>query len=261
MPMQVASLASGSSGNAYYIQCPEGAVLIDAGLSGKRIEENIFAAGGDPARVRGVIVTHDHHDHVAGAGVLQRRFGWKLWMTRGTRETAAASLGRVTVDEIRPGSGLKAAGFAFDFFATPHDGAEPVIVAAERRGKRCGFFTDLGHVFGELPARLGGLDFAFLESNYDPALLRKNPSYPARLKERISGAHGHLSNRECADLVLGLADDRLRRIVLAHLSRENNLPELARQCFTNALAPRMRDTGLKVGVAPRHTAMLLAAVG
>ncbi len=260
MPMQVASLASGSSGNSYYIQCSEGAVLIDAGLSGKRIERNILAAGGDPARVKGVIVTHDHHDHAAGAGILQRRFGWKLWMTGGTRDAAAASLGKVVVDEIRPGVGLNAAGFAFDFFATPHDGAEPVIVAAMRNGRRCGFFTDLGHCFGGLRDRLAELDFVFLESNYDPDLLRNNPRYPAPLKKRIAGEHGHISNQECAELVLGLAGERLRRVVLAHLSQENNLPELARACFTNALAPRLAGSGLKVGVAPRHDAMRLAAV-
>ncbi len=260
MSMQVASLASGSSGNAYYLQCPEGAVLIDAGLSGKRIERNILAAGGDPARVRGLIVTHDHHDHIAGAGVLQRRFGWKLWMTRGSRDAAAHSLGKVEIEEIRPGKGLKAAGFTFDFFATPHDGAEPVIVAAERGGRRCGFFTDLGHPFGGLGEQLADLDFAFLESNYDPDILRSNPRYPAPLKKRITGDHGHLSNQECAELVRGLPGGRLRRIVLAHLSQENNLPELARRCFTNALAERMRETGMKVGVAPRHDAMRLAAV-
>lgn len=259
MPMRVASLASGSSGNSYYVQCSEGAIVIDAGLSGKQMERNILAAGGDPALVRGVIVTHDHIDHVSGAGVLQRKFGWKLWMTNGTRDGAADRLGNVQVEQIRPGGGLKAAGFAFEFFGTPHDGAEPVVVAVERLGRRCGVFTDLGHVFEGLRERLGSLDFAFVESNYDPLLLKQS-GYPAHVKKRIAGERGHISNRECAELVSGLAGGRLRRVVLSHLSQENNSPDLARGCFESALAERMRETGMKVGVAPRRDAMLLCAV-
>ena len=260
MPMQVASLASGSSGNSYYIQCAEGAVLIDAGLSGKKIEQNIFAAGGNPALVKGVIVTHDHHDHVSGAGVLQRKYGWKLWMTRGTMQAAADRIGKVAVEEIRPGAGLKAAGFTFDFIGTPHDGSEPIMVAVERNGKRCGIFTDLGHVFDGLRDQIAGLDFVFVESNYDPDMLMKNRRYPMPLKKRISGLHGHISNQECADLVFSLTTERLRRVVLSHLSKENNYPELARECFEKTMAERMRESGMKVGVAPRHNAMLLCTV-
>ena len=260
MPMMVASLASGSSGNSYYVQCSEGAVLIDAGLSGRKLLENIVAAGGDPARVQGVIVTHDHHDHVAGAGVLQRKHGWRLWMTEGTHQTAAAKLGQVRVETIRPGSGLRAAGFTFDFIPTPHDACEPVMVQVEREGKRCGIFTDLGHAFGELRERLEELDFVFMESNYDPDLLARNRRYPYPLKKRISGDHGHISNQECAELVGGLRSSRLRRVVLSHLSQENNLPDLAKTCFTAMLADRIREIDMKVGVAPRHTAMLLCGV-
>lgn len=258
--MMVASLASGSSGNSYYLQCSEGAVLIDAGLSGKRLIENIRAAGGDPAMVRGVIVTHDHNDHVSGAGVLQRKHGWRLWMTAGTRDAAAGRLGRVQVETVRPEDGLKAAGFSFQFISTPHDGEEPVMVAAERNGLRCGIFTDLGHLFPGLSLALDDLDFVFMESNYDPDLLASNRRYPYPLKERIRGSHGHISNREAAELVGGLAHDRLRKVVLSHLSEENNRPELAKQCFTSFLEERIRSIGMKVGVAPRHTAMRLSAV-
>ncbi len=259
--MMVASLASGSSGNSYYVQCPEGAILIDAGLSGRRIVENIVAAGGDPALVRGVIVTHDHHDHVAGAGVLQRKYGWKLWMTSGTLDAAEARIGRVQAGTIAPGAGLKAAGLTFSFIATPHDGREPVMVAVERGGKRCGIFTDLGHVFPGLAEQLEELDFVFMESNYDPGLLSGNRRYPPPLKARIRGEGGHLSNSEAAELILGLRGSRLRRVALSHLSEENNRPDIALGCFTNALAERMRAQGLKAAVAPRHAAMRLCAVG
>ncbi len=260
MPMMVASLASGSSGNSYYVQSPEGAVLIDAGLSGRKVTENIIAAGGDPALVKGIIVTHDHHDHVAGAGVLQRKHGWRLWMTPGTLAAAGGKLGRVAVERIRPGAGLKAAGLEFRFVATPHDGEEPVMVAVERGGRRCGVFTDLGHVFPGLAEELEALDFVFMESNYDPDLLAANRRYPQPLKARIRGGGGHLSNREAAELISGLRGERLRRVVLAHLSEENNRPDMAKACFTGILNGRIQALDMRVGVAPRHTPMRLCAV-
>jgi phosphoribosyl 1,2-cyclic phosphodiesterase len=259
--MMVASLASGSSGNSYYVQCGEGAILIDAGLSGRRIVENIVAAGGDPARVRGIIVTHDHHDHVAGAGVLQRKYGWKLWMTAGTLDAASKGIGRVQAGAIAPGAGLKAAGMTFSFIGTPHDGREPVMVAVERGKRRCGIFTDLGHVFPGLAEQLEELDFVFMESNYDPDILAANRLYPAPLKARIRGSRGHLSNIEAAELLSGLKGSRLRKVALSHLSQENNRPDLALGCFTGAMAARIRETGLKIGVAPRHAPMRLCAVG
>ncbi|MDR1613376.1 MAG: MBL fold metallo-hydrolase [Planctomycetota bacterium] len=259
MSMRVASLASGSSGNSYYLECSEGAIVVDAGLSGKSLLRHLELAGGDPAKVAGVIVTHDHADHASGAGILFRKFGWRLWMTKGTRD-AAGSMGKVRVETIAPGSGLRAGGFAIDFIATPHDGAEPVIVAAERNGVRCGVFTDLGHPFGGLADHLARLDFAFLESNYDPGLLAANRRYPAGLKRRISGPAGHLSNIEAARLVAGVPGTRLRRVVLSHLSEENNRPELARNCFRKMVGERARELDMKIGVAERHCPMRLCPV-
>jgi phosphoribosyl 1,2-cyclic phosphodiesterase len=254
--MRVASLASGSSGNSYYLECDEGAILVDAGLSGKAILHNLRLAGGDPGKIVGVVVTHDHSDHASGAGVLSRRYGWRLWMTEGTRESCR-SLGGADVKFVKAGSGLKAAGFAIEFIGTPHDGADPVIVAVERAGARCGVFTDLGHAFAGLADHLSRLDFAFLESNYDPGLLAKNRRYPAGLKRRISGPSGHLSNGESAKLLASVPGTRLRRVVLSHLSEENNRPDLARGCFRGELGERMRELDLKIGVAERYCPMRL----
>lgn len=259
MAMRVASLASGSDGNCYYLECSAGAVLIDAGLSGAAAVEHMRLAGGDPARVKGIIVTHDHADHVAGAGVLHRRHGWKLWMTRVTRD-AARCLGRAAVETVAPGSGLKAAGFSFEFLSTPHDGAEPVSVVAERGGRRCGVLTDLGHCFSGLAALLDSLDFAFLESNHDPGLLASNPRYPAHLKRRIAGPGGHIANAEAGELVAKLPGERLRRVVLSHLSAENNRPALAYESFAAAAAERIRAAGMRVGVARRGAPMLLCGM-
>lgn len=260
MSFFIASLASGSSGNAYYLQSPEGAILVDAGLSGVRIIEAITQAGGDPALVKGVIVTHEHHDHVSGAGVLQRKHNWRLWMTAGTRDAAAKRLGKVEVEVIRDGSGLRAAGMDFEFHATPHDGCEPIVVTAEYGGRRCGVCTDLGHPRTDLATILNSLDFVVFESNYDPDLLKANPRYSASLKARIQGKHGHLSNPEAGELVRCLTGDRLRRVLLAHLSEENNRPDLAKRCFTETTAERIEAIGMKVGVARRHAPTLLCRV-
>ena len=259
MTMRVASLASGSSGNSYYIECAEGAVIVDAGLSGKELVNNLALAGGDPGRVRGVIVTHDHHDHVSGAGVLQRRHGWKLWMTKGTR-AASRTLGRVEVETIRAGSGLNAAGMRFEFLPSPHDGAEPIMVTVERTGSRCGVFTDLGHPSAALAEALDGLDFVFLESNYDPDLLAANPRYPAPLKARIKGRGGHISNAEAVELVVGLRGSRLKQVVLSHLSEENNNPSLAYSGFVDGMGCRIAELKMRVGVAFRRKPMLLCAI-
>jgi phosphoribosyl 1,2-cyclic phosphodiesterase len=258
--MMVASLASGSSGNSYYLQSPEGAVLVDAGLSGKRLVENLLLAGGNPSLVKGIVVTHEHHDHVAGAGVLHRKYGWKLWMTQGTRDAASRRLGNAEVETIRPGSGLLVAGMRIECVATPHDGADPVMITAERGGRRCGILTDLGHAFDGLADCLADLDFVFFESNYEPGILAANRNYAPPLKARIRGKHGHLSNAEAGEIIRNLKNDRLRRVVLSHLSQENNRPELARERFVHLTEMRIRETGMKVGVAPRHDPMRLCAV-
>ena len=258
MTMRVASLSSGSSGNSYYIEGPDGAVVIDAGLSGKALVERLIMAGGDPAKVRGVIVTHDHRDHSASAGILQRRHGWKLWMTRGTRDTSP-NLGKVEVEIVAAGSGLMAAGMTFHFLATTHDGAEPIVVTAEHGGLRCGVFTDLGRPSQTLAAALDSLDFVFLESNYDPDLLAKC-DYPPSIKARIRGDGGHISNAEAAGLVAGLPGGRLRSVVLSHLSENSNRPDLAYADFIAGLGDRRREQGLRVGVAKRHLPMPLCAI-
>ncbi|MDR1535935.1 MAG: MBL fold metallo-hydrolase [Planctomycetota bacterium] len=260
MSMLVASLASGSSGNSYYLQSPEGAMLVDAGLSGRRLLENLRAVGGDPALVRGVIVTHEHRDHAGAAGILHRRHGWKLWMTPGTREGVGDRLGKAEVEAIGAGSGLIAGGFRFEFAATPHDSREPVAVTAERGARRCGIFTDLGHPFPGLAELVSRLDCVFLESNYDPGLLAANPNYRPPLKSWIRGEGGHLANAEAGRLVRDLPGARPRRVILSHLSLENNRPDLAYRCFTGLTAGRAENYGMLTLVAPRHDPLRLSEV-
>lgn len=260
MWMRVCSLASGSSGNAVYAECDDGAILIDAGLSGTGLLANLNAAGGNAAKVAGVVVTHDHIDHVRGAGILHRRQGWGLWMTAGTRDGSSAWLGKARVGIAGPGECLEVGGFTIEFLGTAHDGTEPVAVVLRRGDLRCGVLTDLGHVFSGLPETMAGLDFAFLESNYDPVMLKANRRYPENLKRRIQSPSGHISNREAAELIRDASGERLRGVVLSHLSENNNRPELASRSLHEAVGGRIESGKLRATVAPRHRPLAMVTL-
>ena len=245
-------LASGSSGNAVYAECAEGAVLVDAGVSMRRIVEGLSRIGASIERVRAAVVTHDHVDHCRGAGVLARRHGIPLFMTRGTFERRAKDLHRTPPPTLFAGGDVLAvAGIRIETIPTPHDGVEPVAVILERHGARAGVLTDLGHPFDGLAALLADLDAVLLESNYAPESLRRGP-YPPHLQARIRNAGGHLSNGEAAALVRDHAGERLGVLLLAHLSENNNTPECALATLRDIAGPRLAESGIRAFAARRH---------
>lgn len=254
MGLRVCSLVSGSSGNAYLAESPEGPVLIDAGVSVKGLRALCAERSVNPARLRAIIVTHDHSDHCRGAGAVHRAFRCPLAMSAGTWAAAALRAGKVAAPLlVRDGSVLNVAGMRLRFHATPHDGREPLCVVVERGGKRCGILTDLGHPFDGLGALLSGLDAVFLESNYSEPLLAANREYPPPLKNRIRGPGGHLENRETGALLRDHAGERTRLVVLSHLSRENNSPERARAEVEAVAASTLTAAGISLHVAPRYS--------
>ena len=254
MDFRVCTLASGSSGNAYYVEHDGAALLVDAGLTGKRLLENLRRVGGRPEKVVAVLVTHDHHDHVGCAGVWHRKHGWPLWMTAGTWQRAEHRLGAVAGPRgrLKAGSGLLAGGFRVECHATPHDAAEPVGFVVERGRSRCGILTDLGCCFPELGPLLGTLDGVFLESNYNAARLAANRNYSAALKRRIVSGRGHLENRQTGALLRDHAGERLRAVMLSHLSEQNNDPHLAWTEVSALAGETLRARGATLSVAPRH---------
>lgn len=262
MSFQVCSLISGSSGNAFLASTPEGLLLIDVGLSVRRLRELCALRGVDPARLRGLVVTHDHSDHGRGAGVVHRAFDCPMAMSAGTWSAVAARAGKCRDPLlVRDGMALDVAGLRVTFHATPHDAREPLCVVLERDGVRCGLFTDLGHAFDGLGELVGSLDAVFLESNYHEPMLAANPMYPEELKRRIRGRRGHLENRETGALLRDHADERLRLVVLSHLSEENNRPDVALAEVRAAAGPDLARRGLRFAVAPRHAPTPFFAIG
>jgi phosphoribosyl 1,2-cyclic phosphodiesterase len=224
----VIPLQSGSNGNCIYVEAGGVRLVFDAGIGGREARRRLAAFGRDIAGAHALIVSHNHGDHVGSAGVFHRMHGLPLHMTPGTRRVAGYRLGRVSeVRTFKPGATLSFNGIAVHTIPTPHDGVDGVGFIVEWGGRRLGILTDLGHIFDGLPELVESLDAVLIESNYDAEMLDAG-SYPWHLKERIRGPGGHISNHESAWLIRA-AGRRLQWVCLAHLSAENNKPELARQ--------------------------------
>ena len=241
MSLTAISLQSGSNGNCIYVEAGGVRLLFDAGISGLRAERALEIRGVDIRRLDALVISHDHIDHVRCAGVYQRKFGLPICVTNATLRAARERrrLGRLEdVREFAAGQTLRFDGVSVETIPTPHDGADGVAFVVEAAGERLGILTDLGHVFRGLPDVVASLDAVILESNYDPDMLEHGP-YPYRLKQRIRGPRGHLSNFEAAELLRGAASRRLRWACLAHLSEQNNHPDLALRTHQVVLKGRL----------------------
>jgi len=206
-------------------------VLIDAGLSGRDLEERLNASGINPKSIGALILTHDHRDHCHGAGVWARRYGVKLYAPAGVPAAIAASYGertlnRVKVEEFEPGGNFAVEGMEFASFKTSHDAHASVGFRIKNGLATIGFATDLGLVDQEVERALSGCDMLYLESNHDEEMLRKGP-YPYFLKRRIASDVGHLSNSDASKLLRKLVNPNLKGVILGHLSETNNDPAVA----------------------------------
>lgn len=229
--MRLCSIASGSSGNCIYVGSDATHLLVDAGISGKRIEEGLGSLNLSARDLDGILVTHEHIDHIGGLGVISRRYGIPIYATSGTIEEMkrCKSLGKVDEDLFCP---IKAdekfciKDLTVDPMRISHDAAQPVAYRIRYGEKKVGIATDLG-VFNDYTVEcLKGMDAVLLEANHDVNMLQVGP-YPYYLKQRILGDRGHLSNENCGRLLSRILHDKLQTILLGHLSHENNLPELA----------------------------------
>lgn len=245
--MQTFSLQSGSNGNAFYVEAAGVRLLFDCGIPARLVAERLAAHGRDAARIDALILSHEHTDHLSGAGALHRRFHMPIYASMGTARFGRELLGAVdALHTFGAGERIEFGPVTVWTFRTPHDAAEPVCFVVEHERTRLGILTDLGAPTARLAELFESLDAAYLESNYDPEMLRRGP-YPIDLQQRIRGGRGHISNDQSAVLAAAGARRRLQWVAAAHLSEVNNAPELA-------LAAHREQVGREfpVYVASRH---------
>jgi phosphoribosyl 1,2-cyclic phosphodiesterase len=235
--MRVIILGSGSSGNAVYVEAADTRVLVDVGLSAKETARRMSEAGIDPARLEAIVVTHEHADHVKGVRVMSKTADVPVFMSDATRAVCAFpgnGQGMVWGEMISSSEPFQIGSLDFHPFTIPHDGVDTFAFTVESGGVKVAIVTDLGYITQLVAERLRGADLVVIESNHDRDMLKVGP-YPWPLKQRIASNTGHLSNDETARWIREDFDGRAEHIVLAHLSRQCNHPELARLCALEAL--------------------------
>jgi len=250
-------LASGSKGNATYISNGHTAILLDAGLSGKALQQRMAAKGLDPAGLDAILVSHEHSDHIKGVGVLSRRFGLTVYISDGTWQASRNALGKLA--DMRPftcGHPFSIGDLAIHPFSISHDAADPAGFTISCNGTKVGVATDLGIVTGVVRDHLEACDALILEANHDPQMLIDGP-YPWPLKQRIRGRSGHLSNDDAATLLETLCHDRLAHVILAHLSEENNTPDKAKKIMEMVI----NHSDTKLHVASQATGSRVLRLG
>lgn len=229
--MDFCSITSGSSGNCIYVGSDRTGILIDAGISGKRVETGLNAINRTVREMDGILVTHEHSDHIKGLGVLARRYHLPIYATGGTIAAikSSTSLGVIEEElfhEIYPDENFLIQDLEIAPFSISHDAAQPVAYRVNHQEKSVGVVTDLGVYTDYTVEKLKGLDSILLEANHDINMLQVG-AYPYYLKQRILGRRGHLSNENAGRLLCEILHDKLKSIILGHLSKENNYEALA----------------------------------
>lgn len=250
--MRLCSIASGSSGNCIYVGTDATHILVDVGISGKRTEEGLNTLGLTCRDIDGIFITHEHIDHISGLGVLARKYGIPIFATKGTIAAIkqTKSVGAIDEDLFQPicaDEKLIVKDMTLNPMQISHDAAEPVAYRISHGNKKIAIITDLGTYNDYTVECLKGMDALLLEANHDVNMLQVGP-YPYYLKQRILGNRGHLSNELSGRLLSELLHDKMQAVVLGHLSKENNLPELAYE--TVRLEITMADNEYKAADFP-----------
>lgn len=254
--LELCSIASGSSGNCICVGTDESHVLIDAGISGKKIENGLKEFDMQASDMEGILVTHEHIDHIAGLGVMARRYHLPIYATAATIGAikCVKSVGKID-DEffhpITPGVEFTIGDMVLEPLHISHDAADPVAYKVKNGNRKMAVVTDLGTYDDELVASLQGLDGLLLEANHDINMLQTG-AYPYQLKRRIMGDSGHLSNESSGQLLCKLLHDKFGSVILGHLSKENNYEELAYEAVR--LEVTMGDNPYKADDFPMYVA-------
>lgn len=250
------SLYSGSSGNSLFVQNDNTNILIDAGESAKKIVNALSSINVSIEKIDAIVVTHEHIDHIKSIGTLSKKYNIPVYATEKT--WSAMPLQESKIDKkckrfFSSSIDFTIGDLKLHPFSIPHDAADPCGFNIFNETNKVSIATDLGHVTPEIVSNLINSDFILLESNYDPEILQYS-KYPYYLKQRISGQNGHLSNNDASNLIAKLINcDNLHSIMLGHLSKENNFPELAYQTVVNQLITNKYDiSNLNINVATRY---------
>ena len=245
MALHITSLNSGSNGNCYYVGNATDAVLIDVGISCREVEIRMRNLGLDIKKVKAVFVSHEHTDHIKGVGTLAHKYNLPIYITNATAKSLRL-IKHLSVHFVS-GNAIAVAGLTVTPFLKKHDAADPHSFIVSYNNITVGIFTDIGIVCDNLIHYFKQCNAAFLESNYDEEML-ENGSYPQHLKNRIRGNEGHLSNKQAVDLFINHRSQNLSHLILSHLSKENNSPQIAQSLFEK------HATQTKILVADRYSA-------
>lgn len=237
--MKFCSLYSGSSGNSIFIASDNAKVLIDAGLAGKKIDDALKHIGEESSSIDGIFITHEHIDHIKGVGVLSRKYDIPIYANDNTWAVMEKNIGKIKEHNIRimnRRSSITINDLEIRSFNIPHDAIAPVGYTVSYAGKSASVVTDFGVFTEEIRDNIIDSDIILLESNHDVNMLRMGP-YPYKLKLRVLGENGHLSNEDCGSAIVSLLkNDKKKQIVLGHLSGTNNHPDLAYQTVVDVLS-------------------------
>lgn len=241
--MRFALLGSGSEGNALVVEAGQTRVLMDCGFSLSETVARLMRIGLTPEQLHGIVVTHEHGDHISGVARLARKFSLPVFLTHGTLRSQNGAFDDLTsVTEISPHLPFAIGEVRVHPYPVPHDAGEPVQYVFSSGAKRLGVLTDVGCSTPHIEAMLGGCDALVLECNHDPGMLA-NGDYPYSVKQRIGGRFGHLNNHDAAALLARLDSSQLQFLVAAHLSHKNNNPALAIGALSGAIGwPQERIT-------------------
>ena len=250
------SLYSGSSGNSLFVETQNTKLLVDAGVSCKKIENALQDIKVDPSSIDGILITHEHTDHVQGLGTLSRKFDLPVFVNQETLDAMPKQKDKIPDKNIKTfkiSDKFEIGDLLIDPFSIPHDAANPCGFNIYKDDKKISIATDIGHMTNNILKSLEGSLFLMLEANYDPEVLRCS-SYPFSLKSRIAGPTGHLPNEMAGKTISYLLKSGLKNAILGHLSKESNFPELAYQTVLDELIRNdYNANSLSLGVASRDT--------
>ena len=248
------SLYSGSSGNSLFVQTENSKILIDAGVSSKKIETALSSLSIDPNSIDGILITHEHTDHIQGLSTFANKFKIPIFINQKTLDNMPKQkekLINTKINNFEVGDHFEINDLKIKSFKTPHDAVNPCGFLISKDSKSIGIATDIGHMTSNILKELEPSDFILLEANYEPEIL-KFSSYPYKLKTRIAGPNGHLPNEEAGKTISYLLKNNLKSAMLGHLSKENNFPELAYKTVVNQLIDdNYNENNLSLSVASR----------